>query len=212
MSNLIGVSAFLLAGAAIFAVAYMIRGQLLLSWRLRRSEQQWAAAPATDAADLDTGGAMEQVADPVSDSVEMDVEEDDQNSMPLSWPVRVVATLAAVLLLLLLNSTRAYAGLSPLPDEYFWQAYAASCLMIAWYLAHVWCYAVRIRGTSLSVPGWGFASRKFDLNALQHVEDDGRHTVRLYFKDGARARLTKHVDGYARLRDKLRGETRMAVA
>lgn len=206
MSELLFVSTALLVGAGLCAVLYVARDQLLLSWRLRRAALR---------RDHD-GVGTESVASTASvlDVAEVDPEEaTEQKALPLSWPVRLFATLVAVLLLLLLNNTRAYAGLSPLPDEYFWQAYGASCLMIAWYLTHVWSYAVRIRGTALSVPGgWGFGSRSFDLNDLQHVEDEGRHALRLYFKDGARTRVTKHVEGYARLREALRGNGQMGAA
>lgn len=209
MSQLIVISAFLLVGAAVCTVAFMFRGDLALGWRLRRATLKRAEASqqmpteVEETHDAQTEVSLES-ADAVSDA--------PQDEIPLSWPIRIVATMASVLLLLLLNSTRAYAGLSPLPDEYFWQAYAASCLMIAWYLTHVWCYAVRIQGSSLTVPGVWFGSRSFDLSTLQHVEEDGRHVVRLYFKCGACAKLTKHLNGYSQLRNKLSGDPRMAVA
>jgi len=207
MSKLIGISAILLIGAAICAVIYLARGPLTLSWRLRRAEQRKRVAEAAEMA----APMVEAVPDQMN-AEDAGEDEKEDKALPLSWPVRVFATFAAVLLLLLLNNTRAYAGLSPLPDEYFWQAYGASCLMIAWYLAHVWCYAVRIRGKSLTVPGLWYGNRQFDLSALQHVEEDGRHMVRLYFKCGARARLTKHVADYSKLQDMLRGNAQMAAA
>ncbi len=135
-----------------------------------------------------------------------------RNTMPLTSGLRVMTSIIAMTLLYALNQYGDNPEMSPIPTEYFWHCYIGFSALIAWHLGHIWTYQLELDGTLLTVPTWGFRARQFDLSGLIRIEDDGQHQMRLYFEDGSRAEILKHVRGRPALLKTLQSYAPMQVA
>ncbi|MEM6897213.1 MAG: hypothetical protein AAF576_07510 [Pseudomonadota bacterium] len=130
-----------------------------------------------------------------------------QRLMPLTIGVRMIATVLVVALLYVLNLHSENGNISPIPPAYFWEVYMVVSALVAWYLSYIWTYELMLDGHRLIVPTWAFGAREYDLRDLIRVEDDGAYLVRLYFEEGSRAEVMKHVRGRAEFMNALERHT-----
>ena len=118
-------------------------------------------------------------------------------TMPLTIGTRFIATVAVIALLVASNRFRYEEVITPIPPEQFWLYYIAISALAAWYLGYIWTYALVVDQTQLAVPTWGLRAREYDLSKLIRIEDDGAYILRLYFLEGGKAEILKHVRGRA---------------
>ena len=62
-------------------------------------------------------------------------------------------------------------------------------------MAYIMTYQIEREGHDMIIPTWGLGRRAHDLRGLIRIEDDGQYLLRLYFEDGSKAEIMKHVTG-----------------
>jgi hypothetical protein len=84
-----------------------------------------------------------------------------------------------------------------------WVQFAAAALIGAWYIRFVWSYEITVGETEVSETGLLLRKRRFPLDRLTGVSEEGPHALRLSFEDGRTINMYRHVRGRARLARRL---------
>lgn len=125
--------------------------------------------------------------------------------------LKLVAGIGTVLLLWLIfpgQSIQAPDGMNVIGAEFLTGPYA----MLQWvlivfigfyYVFYIWSYRVELSGCTLSYRDLLLRPKRWDLRYLVRIEDDGAYALRLYFKDGSRGEIMKHVKGRQTLERRL---------
>jgi len=124
---------------------------------------------------------------------------------PASWGLRAVTLLFAVVVLWMLRPAASTGGLdvvrSPLE---IWATYAFAVAIGIVLPLRILFYAVEIDGDEILCPGL-FGRSRYDLRELDWIGDGGPYTLRLYFANGEKVRIMKHLRGMAEIVDRLEG-------
>jgi len=117
--------------------------------------------------------------------------------------LRAVVTALVGLLLAILSPWPVLSDGLPLTGSDGRIGYALLCVIAGCYLYWLHSYRLELRGHWLLYRDMGFRQRNLDLRQLEHVEDSGAYTLRLYFHDGSQAEVLQRVRGAVRLRRRL---------
>ena len=84
-----------------------------------------------------------------------------------------------------------------------WVQFVAAALIGAWYIRFVWSYEITIGDDEVTETGFLLRKRRFPLDRLVGVSEEGAHALKLSFEDGRTINMYRHVQGRARLARRL---------
>lgn len=84
-------------------------------------------------------------------------------------------------------------------------AMEAICFVFAaYYLTFIWAYSVRYDGDKLAVLKWTLSHKEFDLRLLDSLSTGGNGTFKLWFEDGSKIEVLRHITGSVRFEKDMR--------
>ena len=116
-------------------------------------------------------------------------------TFPLTIGVRLLSTfLAAALVYQFWQDTQTTEPMIA-PVGHAFTVLAGVALLAMLYLVHIRSCALVIQDFELHVPRYGPGHRVYDLRKIEHMEDDGSYNLNIWFSEGGKASIIKHVEG-----------------